>query len=395
MAAIVGHLSVFGQKPDEMLQVSLFGDTLHLQVDEAFDVPFGNQLSAKTIMAFHRQIGQSNVEQLTEAMLAYKNKKHLNDWLYYQMVRHIAQQIAPKHENYYRYTLYKWYLMVKSGFDATLNLYNDQLLFYIYSQDDVMDLPRYEQNGRTYICLNIHDYIRGSKNFCDTIFQVPLKEPLARMPFSYKVTRLPEFESTAYAEKLVKFPYKKQEYHFQLKVNEQLGNMFTNYPNLPFEDYFNIPLSKETYQSLVPMLRKKLSGLKVKKGVEYLMHFTRYAFLYEDDQQHYGKEKRMSPEVTLLSAASDCDDRAALFFYLVKEIYQLPMVALVYPHHITIAVQLDKPVGYTIEYEGQQYTICEPTPQKENLGIGRIAPQYRTASYEIVYAWKPPVAYKQ
>jgi hypothetical protein len=191
------------------------------------------------------------------------------------------------------------------------------------------------------------------------------------------------------------FPYKKQVYHFQFKVNEKLGNMFANYPNLPFEDYFNIPLSKETYQSLVPMLRKKLSGLKVKKGVEYLMHFTRYAFLYEDDQQHFGKEKRLSPELTLLSAASDCDDRAALFFYLVKEIYQLPMVALVYPNHITIAVHLDKPVGYTIEYEGKQYTICEPTPQKEKLGIGRIAPQYRTAPYEIVYAWKPQVAYKQ
>jgi len=392
LALSIGQMSVFSQKTDDSIHVSLFGDTLRLQVEEAFKVPYGNTLSAKDIMAFHRQISRSDAGQLTEVLLDYKNKKNLNDWLYYQMIRGVAQQIAPKQENYYRYTLYKWYLMVKSGFDATLNLYNNQLLFYIYSEDDVMDLPRYEQNGRAYFCLNIHDYLRGSKSFADTVFQVPLKEPLARQPFSYKVTRLPEFESTAYAEKLIKFPYKKQEYHFQLKVNEQLGTLFTNYPNLPFEDYFNIPLSKQTYQSLVPMLRKKVSGLKVKKGIEYLMHFTCYAFLYEDDQQHYGREKRMSPEVTLLSAASDCDDRAALFFYLVKEIYQLPMVALVYPHHITIAVLLDKPVGHTIEYEGQHYTICEPTPQKENLGIGQISPRYRKAPYEVVYAWRPPVA---
>src|SRR5690606_10914787 len=110
--------------------------------------------------------------------------------------------------------------------------------------------------------------------------------------------------------------------------------IFANYPSVDFESYFNIPLSKETYGSLIPMLKQNVDGMSQKKGVDYLMRFTRYAFLYEDDEENFGKAKRLSAEETLFAQYSDCDDRAALFFYLVKEIYNLPMIAVLYPTHI-------------------------------------------------------------
>lgn len=99
------------------------------------------------------------------------------------------------------------------------------------------------------------------------------------------------------------------------------------------------------------------------------MRFTRNAFLYEIDQQNFGKEKRLSLEQTLFNKYSDCDDRVALFFYLVKEIYNLPMIALLYPTHTTMAINFDKAIGNPIFYKGQNYYICEPTPQLYNLKI--------------------------
>lgn len=125
------------------------------------------------------------------------------------------------------------------------------------------------------------------------------------------------------------------------------------------------------------------------KGVDYLMRFTRNAFLYEPDEDNFGKEKRLSPEQTLLSDYSDCDDRAALFFYLVKEIYNLPMIALLYPTHITMAVKFDKPVGKPILYNGSNYYVCEPTPQKDDLKIGEISSHLKNKSFEIVYQYQP------
>ena len=119
------------------------------------------------------------------------------------------------------------------------------------------------------------------------------------------------------------------------------------------------------------------------------MRFPRNAFLYEDDEQIFGKEKRLTPEQTLFSEYSDCDDRAALFFYLVKEIYNLPMIALLYPTHITMAVQFDKAAGKPIIYNGKKYYVCEPTPQGQNLKVGEISTKYKNAKFEVVYAYEP------
>jgi hypothetical protein len=156
-----------------------------------------------------------------------------------------------------------------------------------------------------------------------------------------------------------------------------------------YASYFNIPLSKETYSSLIPGLKKSVKDMKQKKGVDYLMNFTRHAFLYEDDLNNFGKEKRMSPEQTLLNKYSDCDDRAALFFYLVKEVYNLPMIAVLYPTHVTIAVKFDKPTGHTIEYKGQLYSVCEPTPQDQDLRIGQVSPSLKHMAYSIAYEYNP------
>ena len=129
--------------------------------------------------------------------------------------------------------------------------------------------------------------------------------------------------------------------------------------------------------------------MNTKNGVDYLMRFTRYAFLFEKDSEVYGKEKRLSPEQTLLYEQSDCEDRAALFFSLVKEIYNLPMIVLAYPDHVTIAVKFNRPVGTPILYNGDKYSVCEPTPQKQDLAVGQLSRNLKKEPYEIVYAYSP------
>jgi hypothetical protein len=126
-----------------------------------------------------------------------------------------------------------------------------------------------------------------------------------------------------------------------------------------------------------------------KRGVEYIMYFTRNAFSYEKDSDYFGREKRLSPEETLLYNKSDCEDRSALFYALVKEIYQLPMIVLEYKDHITVAVKFDKPFGKTIEYKNELFTICEPTPQNTDLKIGQVNARYKKEAYQVAFAYQP------
>ena len=377
----------YGFQPNENISFEFYNHTFNLHIDSSIQVDKSFERSTLQINSSYSKVNHGEYKAVVDSLMAFKERHELNDWLYYQLVRKTAEQISPKKDNYARYTFYKWFLMVKSGYDARLTLADGRIIFYVYNDEDISDIPYLVFKNRKYMCLNYHDYAHADLNKVPPHDMIGIAE--ARKPFSYKVTRMPDFKPGDYTEKSVAFKYDQRTYHFNIKLNPDVDNLFTNYPGVDFESYFNIPLSKETYSSLIPILKKNVSKMKQKKGIDYLMRFTRYAFLYEDDEQQFGKEKRLSPEGTLFANYSDCDDRAALFFYLVKEIYDLPMIALLYPTHITIAVQFDKPVGQAIIYKGNTYSVCEPTPQVENLRIGQLASKYKHAKYEVVYAYQP------
>ncbi len=385
---IIQPIVLFGQDKASVIRFDFYGDPVEFEFDQNSRVGFDNQLTGESIQHFYKTILNSDYHPIINALLAYKEQHKPDDWLYYQLIRKTAQQISPKAENYQRYTLYKWFFLSKSGYDATLAIAGDRVLFYVQSDENIYNIPYRIRDGKQYVCLNYHDY--ENIDFERTKFsEIAIHTPEAQKPFSYKVTQLPAFTAGDYMEKDLTFNYYQTDYHFKIKLNAQVKTIFANYPVVDYESYFNIPLSDETYSSLIPSLRKNIKGMTIKNGVDYLMRFTRYAFLFETDSENFGKEKRLTPEQTLLYENSDCDDRAALFFYLVKEIYDLPMIVLAYPKHVTIAVEFDKPIGKSIIYKGGKYSICEPTPQKQDLSLGESLPELKKSPYEVVYAYHP------
>lgn len=363
-------------------------DTISLKFSQNDFVDFTGPLSEASIKAFYEKAQQTKFAGIAKDLVAYKTQHGLNDWFYYQLIRRTSQAISPKADNYHRYTLYKWFFLRASGYDAILTIHEDKILLYVRSDENVYNIPYRVSNGKNYICLNYHDY--GSIDFEKEKFvQVLTDLPGEVGSFSYKVTQVPEFDDKDYSEKKIEFTYYKNQYQFIIKLNPEVKNIFKNYPVVDYEEQFNMPLSKKTYESLLSSLRVPLAKMKQKEGIDFLLHFTRYAFLFKADREVFGSEKRMSPEQTLLYEYSDCEDRAALFFFLVKEIYNLPMIILSYPEHVTVAVAFDKPHGKTIDYNGRKYSVCEPTPQRIDLRIGQMLPELAGKSYQVAYAYTP------
>ena len=383
-----GLISPRGHAQSSNVSFEFYGDTIHLTMQPSMLVSIPETLQNEQVLEFYAALERSGFSSIADSLKEHKENNKYDDWLYYQLIRKTAQIVSPKSENYYRYTLYKWYLLSKSGYRTLLSLSNSKLLFYVASDETIYNLPIRIKGNRQYVCLNYHDYENFNFN-TEAFIDIQIKEQERCKSFSYKVSQLPDFKQTDYKEKEIQFQYYESEYHFKVKLNPQIKTIFKNYPVVDYALQFNIPLSKETYGSLIPDLKKKVKGMKTRNGINFLMHFTRYAFLFEPDETAFGKEKRMSPEETLIYGQSDCEDRAALFFYLVKEIYKRPMIVLVYPKHVTIAVNLDKPIGKPILYNGKTYSICEPTPQKEYLPIGKLAPELEHESYIIAYGYAP------
>ncbi|MGY4385508.1 hypothetical protein ACVWYN_002548 [Pedobacter sp. UYP24] len=380
-------ITASAQHNGRAVNFEMYNDTFNVYADSTTIIAAPTTITEEFINSSYKQLDHENYKPIIDSLSAYKHKHQLNDWLYYQLIRKTAESIAAKKENYALYTFYKWFLMVKSGYDARLTIAANRIIFYVYNNEDISDIPFLMFKGKKYMCLNYHDYNHANLNDVPPTDMIGIPESI--QAFSYKVTRMPDFKPTDYEDKKIEFSYKHRVYHFNVKVNPKVDAIFTNYPGVDFESYFNIPLTRQTYSSLIPLLKKNVLGMGEKKGVDYLMKFTRYSFLYENDEENFGKEKRLSPEETLFSKYSDCDDRVALFFYLVKEIYNLPMIAMLYPTHITMAVQFNKPIGKPIIYEGKSYSLCEPTPQKEDLGIGQMSAKLQLASYQVVYSYDP------
>lgn len=345
-------------------------------------------MQENSIKSFYQALDRGSIGAIVDSILAYKQQHDLDDWVYYHLIRAAAEKLSPKAKNYERYTLYKWFFLVKSGYASLLSITADKILLYIQSDEEVFEIPTRKHNGEQYVCLNYHDY--GQIDFTKTNFTEvnPGFEPDGKA-FSYIIKKLPDFSSQRYLTKEIDFDYYQRDYRFEILVNPDVQKIFANYPVLNYAYYFNMPMSRVTYSSLIPLLKKQLHKMDERKGIDYLMHFVRYAFAYESDSAQFGKEKRLSAEQTLLYDYSDCEDRSAFFFYLVKEIYDLPMIVLTYPKHVTVAVNFGKKLGKNpIEYKGGYYYVCEPSSQKIDLQIGEMLPDWRKEPHQVVYEYK-------
>src|SRR5690606_35130328 len=127
---------VFSQA-DRSQQVSFnfLNDSIHLSIYPAMLIEYNKPVGDQSLREFYNNVNNSEYQTVVRSLLLYKKQKKLNDWIYYQLIRKTAQQLSPKAENYERYTLYKWFLLTKSGYDAHLALEKNQLLFYVRSDD--------------------------------------------------------------------------------------------------------------------------------------------------------------------------------------------------------------------------------------------------------------------
>ena len=196
--------------------IDFYEGTFNFSTDKSLNVKLADSLSSKNVTAFYRQLQASNHQDLIKSLIAYKTKYELNDWLFYQLIRRTAEALSPKKENYHRYTLYKWFLMSKSGYDAKIAIGNNQIIFYVRNDEDISDIPFFLIDQKKYMCLNYHDYGKLFKKE-DTYLPVSLKVEGAKEAFSYKVTRMPDFKPSEYYEKEIAFNYNHKAYHLRLR----------------------------------------------------------------------------------------------------------------------------------------------------------------------------------
>ena len=172
---------------------------------------------------------------------------------------------------------------------------------------------------------------------------------------------------------------------YTIPCNRNLVDYYATYPCVDFEVYATAPIEEQMLEALKHQLEPCIGGKPQLEAVNYLLHFVQNAFRYQTDQEQYGYEKWNFAEETLVSACSDCDDRAIFFAQLVRNLLGLETVLVHYPGvHLATAVRFaDQGMdGDYVTVDGSKYFICDPT--YINADAGMAMPDLRHVQVEIV-----------
>ena len=355
-----------------------------IQVDYNTDMFLTNHVEVKDdpIVDYYKLLEYSNYQVFLKNIQRQRETLQLNDWLFFELIQAAVTQLAPDLPQNNK-TLLVWFLASKAGWNTRLAYTNDNLFIYIQSDDEVFEVPMIEDNGQTFI--NVSHISRNKRKRVKqrAIYLLNFKPNPKGHSFQFILKALPRLKPRI-SQKEILFHYGDQAYKININIDKNIKSILGNYPLIAEKNYLEVEFSPTLKQSLLAQFKILLAGKTEEEGLSFLAAFTRTGFHYKEDNEFFGMSKPMIADEVFQYNYSDCEDRSALFFNLVKEIYHLPMLVITYPDHLTIAVSYDCPDGDIIQYKGKKYYVCDPTGPVNSTRIGYIPSEYRSQKITII-----------
>lgn len=148
-----------------------------------------------------------------------------------------------------------------------------------------------------------------------------------------------------------------------ISVNQRHIDLYSSFPQMDAEVYARSAVPAPVSDKLVSFVKPKVFGLSSVDAVQLLLNYLQYDFDYAIDSEQFGFEKPFFVEENYFYPFNDCEDRAILFSFLVREVLGLDVVLLDYPNHVAAAVCFgtDDVQGDYFNYRGKKYIVCDPT----------------------------------
>lgn len=363
--------------------VPFYAQPVDIVYDPAMVIPDPGPLTNASISNAYRQLVKKPTRVLLNSLLEAKQRYQLNDFLFYKLARTSLQVVYGDEDlNAREITLFG--LLADAGFDPRLTFRGNQLFVNIYTKEDLFEVPIIDSGGRPYANLSCLD---GGCEGRQRLFIFDERPNPHGKSFGFQLRQWPIL-GVQPTVKAMNFRYHGIQQNLEVTFDRTMVDIMSDYPFIHEYCYLETPLSPTLRESLLPQLRRYLEPLDEVQRVELLASFTRSAFNYKEDNEYFGHSKPMVPEELFGYSFSDCEDRSALFFALVRDLLNMPMAVVAYDDHLTIAVGSDNIPGDAFVYEGQRYIFCDPTGPKDSSRIGQIPPGYEDKKFQIIGTYK-------
>jgi len=360
-----------------------YAQDVNIIYDPGMEIRDLKQLDNTVISQAYRDYRRRPNQVLLNSLLEAKEKYQLNDYLFCKLARTSLQVIyADGSANAREISLYG--LLVDAGFDVLLTFRGGRIFVNVYTSEDLFEVPIIDAKGRSYANISC---MTGECNGRQRLY-IHNEHPNPRgRSFGFQLKDWPTLGVQPTVKDMA-FNYHGVEQNISVTFDRTMVDIMFDYPFIHEYCYLETPLSSTLKESLLPQLQKYLKPLDEEQRLELLVSFTRSAFNYKEDNANFGRSKPMVPEELFGYSFSDCEDRSALFFALVRELMDLPMAVVAYDDHLTIAVASDDIRGDAFTYNDQRYIFCDPTGPKNSSLIGQIPPGYENKKFKIIGTYK-------
>ncbi len=353
--------------------IDFYGTNFSFQFDDEISKLSTEIIDSDAIANWWLKCSKTKYNNLINELFAAKNRLNLNDWAYFTLVKKTAGKIAGNEQN--TSELLTWFLMLRSGYNFKI-AFNDTGIFLMFPTENT--LP-----GKTYLVVkNENFYFDKDRPESTSFYTYDYDFEGANRKIDFMISQPLNIGNDIYKKE---FTFNHDNVDYIIPVNLSVNNIYflKDYPNTNLDVYFNSAISRSTKESLAEAFIPYLKGFTTNESVNFILAFVQKAFKYSTDNEQFGHENYFFPEEVFYHAASDCEDRAALFSYMIENLLNLEVIGLKYKGHVAAAVNTNTEVsGDYIVYNNTKYVITDPT--YINACMGLTMPKYKNSEATVI-----------
>ncbi|WP_396588434.1 hypothetical protein [Bermanella sp. R86510] len=329
------------------------------------------QVNNNNIAKGFEHLARTPYKTVVNELEQYQTTLQLDNWAQANLIHRFAQNIT-RDSN--KQTLITWFYLMKTGFDVRLAHDKRNLILLVASDQAMYEASFFTFSGQRYYTLKPASNKHGHGGAVYTYKQQhqEANKRFTIIPkYSAKVAGKMQTRTLSYGENRIDIPY-----------SQEYIELLDTYPQLDMSLYFDAQPPQAMETALLEPLKLMVADKSPAKAAQLLLNFMHNAFPYKTDAQQFQRENYLLPSETLYYPYSDCEDRSALFAYLVKNVLNLDTIGLLYNGHVAVAIAVSGVSGDTISHKGKQYVVADPT--YINASLGMTMPQYKRATPKII-----------
>ena len=363
-------MSALYKESSEKQMINYCGQRIYVDKSLKGVCSIGN-MREKAVADAYEAMCKADYKPLLVDCRQLKKDLKLNDWGVFLFVRDVSNALCADAN---ASVVMQQFLLNELGYKAKMarRADRDQMLLFVATDCKMYGRPYFTKDGLNY-------YNLTSDETCQ-FYMCQEDSPKAKSNIDMQITNAPLFNSG-----MVNSVHKNGAGTVAVSVDvpKSLMLFYKSMPQCDYSVYVNAKVNPAVADRLLSSLAPIVEGKSETEAANLLINFVQTGFKYATDQEQFGYEKPFFVEELFYYPYCDCEDRAVLYSYLVRNLLKLDVVLLDYPNHIATAVCFNENVsGDFVTVEGKKYIVCDPT--YIGASIGKAMPQFKRVAAKVL-----------